>query len=203
MVRATPDPSGVRGALWSLRVSLARGPVARPTANEEVRDAVPSLPNVPARHRLPADYLVLARFRRSLRAVNNAIARGAAAAGLTFQQQAFLLALAAYGGRAVPFADIREELEMDQPSASAILAKLVDMRLVTRSRGRDGRAADVSLTPAGSRTFRESVEKIRAEVQRAEHRAELTALRSDLRAYLTFYLGRGSRTRRMAEPARH
>jgi DNA-binding MarR family transcriptional regulator len=146
---------------------------------------------------------VLARFRRSLRAVNNAIARGAAAAGLTFQQQAFLLALAAYGGRAVPFADIREELEMDQPSASAILAKLVDMRLVTRSRGRDGRAADVSLTPAGSRTFRESVEKIRAEVQRAEHRAELTALRSDLRAYLTFYLGRGSRTRRMAEPARH
>jgi len=164
-------------------------------------DAVPSLTNVPARQRLPADYLVLARFRRSLRAVNNAIARGAAAAGLTFQQQAFLLALAAYGGRAVPFADIREELEMDQPSASALLAKLVDMRLVTRSRGRDGRAADLSLTPAGSRTFRESVEKIRAEVQRAEHRAELTALRSDLRAYLTFYLGRGSRTRRKAEPA--
>jgi hypothetical protein len=58
----------------------------------------------------------------------------------------------------------------------------------------------VSLTPAGLRTFRESVEKIRAEVQRADHRAELTALRSDMSAYLTFYLGRRSRSRRRAEP---
>jgi DNA-binding MarR family transcriptional regulator len=154
------------------------------------------VPNVPARQRPSANYLVLARFRRSLRAVNNAIGRGAAAAGLTFQQQAFLLALAAYGGRAVPLADVREELEMDQPSASALLARLVDMRMVTRSEGRDRRAADVTFTPAGSRAFRESVKKIRDEVRRAEHRAELWALQEDLRAYLTFYLGKGSGTRR-------
>jgi DNA-binding MarR family transcriptional regulator len=151
---------------------------------------------VPPRQRPPDDYLVLARVRRSLRAVNNAIARGAAAAGLTLQQQAFLLALAAYGGRAVPFVDVREELELDQPSASGLLARLMALRLVTRSRGRDRRAANVSLTPAGWRAFRESVEQIRGEVQRAEHRAELSALREDIGAYMSFYLGVGKRKRR-------
>jgi hypothetical protein len=62
------------------------------------------------------DYLLLARVRRSLRALNGAIARGAAAEGITLQEQAFLLGLAAYGGAEIPLADLREELEMDQAS---------------------------------------------------------------------------------------
>jgi len=143
---------------------------------------------VPPRRRRPPDYRLLARVRRSLRALNSAISRGAEWAGLTIQQQAFLLAVVAYGGRAVPLADIREELEMDQATASALLRRLVQERLVTRVRARDRRAADISLTPTGARIFRQSLEGIQHELQRAEHRGELNALRADLETYLRTYL---------------
>lgn len=135
------------------------------------------------------DYLALARVRRSLRGLNNVLNRGAEAAGLTLQQQAFLLALAAYERREVLLADIREELEMDQATASELLAKLLARRLVVRDSAKDRRAATISFTPRGWTVFRTSVESIRREMQLAQHRAELIALGSDLDAYMRFYLG--------------
>jgi DNA-binding MarR family transcriptional regulator len=141
------------------------------------------------------DYLLLARVRRSLRALNGAIARGAAAEGITLQEQAFLLGLAAYGGAEIPLADLREELKMDQASASLLLRRLVRKRMVVRVAARDRRAAEVSLTAKGWATFRRSVGTIRREIRRAEHRGELNALGSELGTYLGFYL-RSDRTRR-------
>ncbi|MGH2491178.1 MAG: MarR family transcriptional regulator, partial [Candidatus Limnocylindria bacterium] len=137
------------------------------------------------------DYLLLARVRRALRALNDAIARGAVAEGITLQEQAFLLGLAAYGGAEIPLADVREELEMDQASASVLLRRLVRKRMVARARAKDRRAAQVSLTPKGWATFRRSVGAIRGEIRRADHRGELAALRSELATYLSFYLRRG------------
>jgi DNA-binding MarR family transcriptional regulator len=141
------------------------------------------------------DYLLLARVRRSLRALNGAIARGAAAVGITLQEQAFLLGLAAYGGAEIPLADLREELEMDQASASILLRRLVRKRMVVRIAAKDRRAAQVSLTVKGWATFRRSLGAIRGEIRHAEHRGELSALDSELGTYLGFYL-RGDRTRR-------
>jgi DNA-binding MarR family transcriptional regulator len=143
---------------------------------------------VPKKRQGP-DFLALARVRRSLRGLNNVLTRGAEAAGLTLQQQAFLLALAAYERRDVLLADVREELEMDQATASELLAKLVARRLVVRDPAKDRRAATVSFTPRGWTVFRTSVESIRREMQLAQHRAELVALGSDLNAYMRFYLG--------------
>jgi DNA-binding MarR family transcriptional regulator len=140
------------------------------------------------------DYLLLARVRRSLRALNGAIARGAAAEGLTLQEQAFLLGLAAYGGAEIPLADLREELEMDQASASVLLRRLVRKRMVVRVAANDRRAAEVSLTAKGWDTFRRSVAAVRGEIRRAEHRGELNALGTELGTYLAFYL-RGDRSR--------
>lgn len=141
------------------------------------------------------DYLLLARVRRSLRALNSAIARGAAAEGLTLQEQAFLLGLAAYGGAEIPLADLREELEMDQASASVLLRRLVRKKMVVRVVASDRRAAKVSLTAKGWATFRRSVGTIRGEIRRSEHRGELSALGSELGTYMGFYL-RGDRIRR-------
>jgi DNA-binding MarR family transcriptional regulator len=138
-----------------------------------------------------SEFLLLARVRRSLRSLNNAITRGAAQAGLTLQQQAFLLAITAYGERDVPFADVREELEMDRATASILLQKLIGMRLVSRSKAIDRRASRISLTTGGRRDFQASVELIRREIQAADHRDELGALRDDLERYLGFYLPRG------------
>jgi DNA-binding MarR family transcriptional regulator len=149
----------------------------------------------------PADFLALARVRRSLRALNNVLTRGAEAAGLTLQQQAFLLALAAYERHDVLLSDIREELEMDQATASEILAKLVASRLVARDSARDRRAANISFTAKGWDVFLASTESIRREMQRAQHRAELIALGDELDAYLRFYLGdRTAPSRRPARP---
>lgn len=128
-----------------------------------------------------------------MRALNSAIGRGAEWSGLTLQQQAFLLAVVAYGGRAVPLADIREELEMDQATASALLRRLAQERLVMRVKAKDRRAADITLTARGLRAFRRSLEGIRRELQHAEHRGELAALREDLEGYLRTYLGRDAR----------
>ena len=129
-------------------------------------------------------------MRRSLRSLNNAIVRGAAGAGLTIQQQAFLLAVEAYGEREVPFADVREELEMDRATASILLQKLVAMRLVSRSKADDRRASRISMTDKGRAAFRRSVALIKREIEAAEHRDELRALRGDLERYLGYYLPR-------------
>lgn len=139
-----------------------------------------------------SDYLLLARVRRSLRTLSSAIARGAAVEGLTLQEQAFLLGLAAYGGSEIPLAEVREDLDMDQASASVLLRRLVQKRMVVRVRADDRRAAEISLTAEGWATFRRSVSAIRREIRRAERRGELTALGSELGAYLGFYL-RGGR----------
>ena len=139
------------------------------------------------------DYLLLARVRRSLRALDGAITRGAAAEGLTLQEQAFLLGLAAYGGAKIPLADVREELEMDQASASVLLGRLVRKKMVVRVSATDRRAAEVSLTAKGWAAFRASVGAIGGEIRRAEHRGELAALGTELETYLAFYLRRRRR----------
>src|SRR5436305_2872792 len=131
---------------------------------------------------------LLARSRRSLRSLNNAIVRGAEAAGLTLQQQAFLLAIQAYGGREVLFADVREELEMDRATASILLGTLTRAGLVSRTQAADRRALYVSLSARGRVRFRDSVARIGNEIRAADHRDELGALGADLERYLAYYL---------------
>lgn len=132
-------------------------------------------------------YALLARVRRALRALNSAIERGSEAAGLTVQQQAFLLSLAARGGRRIPLATIRAELDMDQATASELLARLVSVELVKRVGAADRRALEISLTRKGRQRFLRSVEGIRHEVQAADRAGDLRALRVSLSAYLDHY----------------
>lgn len=134
------------------------------------------------------EFQLLARVRRSLRSLNNAIGRGAVGAGLTLQQQGFLLALKAYGGHDVQFADVREELEMDRATASILLRRLIAMKLVSRTTASDRRAVRISLTARGQSAFADSVKLIGGEIRAADHRQELGALRQDLDRYLRFYL---------------
>jgi DNA-binding MarR family transcriptional regulator len=147
------------------------------------------------------DSLLLARVRRGLRALDSAISRGAAEAGLTMQQQAFLLAIAAYGA-SVPLADVREELEMDRATASALLRRLIDRHLVRRSTAEDRRAFRLALTAEGRAVYDRSVDAIRRELRGAEHRNELAALRLDLDAYFAYYLGRAVTVRAGAKASR-
>lgn len=134
-----------------------------------------------------SDFVLLARMRVSIRALNRAIEEGSAAAELTVQQQAFLLALSARGGRAVPLADIRTELGMDQATASDLLARLVRRRLVLRVVGTDRRSADLTLTRDGRRTLDRSVREIRGALRRADHSGELDSLATNMDAYLRYY----------------
>ena len=132
-------------------------------------------------------YALLARVRRALRILNAAIERGSDLAGLTVQQQAFLLALAARGGRRVPLALVRVELDMDQATASGLLARLVSLELVERLGAADRRALELSLTRKGRQRFLRSVERIRHEIQAADEAGDLRALRVSLAAYLDHY----------------
>ncbi|HUP35067.1 MAG TPA: MarR family transcriptional regulator [Candidatus Limnocylindria bacterium] len=132
-------------------------------------------------------YALLARVRRALRILDAAIERGSDLAGLTVQQQAFLLALAARGGRRVPLALVRAELDMDQATASELLARLVSLELVERIGAADRRALEISLTRKGRQRFLRSVEKIRHEIQAADKAGDLRALRVSLAAYLDHY----------------
>jgi DNA-binding MarR family transcriptional regulator len=138
----------------------------------------------------PAPLTLLAAVRRSLRVLNSAIEDGAKRADLTLQQQAFLLALAARGGRKVALAEIRGELEMDQATASELLARLIRLGLVTRATADDRRAVDISLTPKGRQRFARSLERIREGVQNADRAGDLRALRESLAAYLDHYVRR-------------
>lgn len=143
-----------------------------------------------------SDFVLLARMRVSIRALNRAIEEGSAAADLTVQQQAFLLALSAHGGRGVPLADIRTELAMDQATASDLLARLVRRGLVLRAAGADRRSADLTVTPDGRRILDRSVRDIRRVLGRADRAGELDALATNMDAYLRYYGIRRRRTRR-------
>lgn len=137
-----------------------------------------------------APLALLAAVRRSLRVLNRAIEYGADRAGLTLQQQAFLLAAAARGGRKVPLSQVRAELDMDQATASELLARLIRLGLVTRSTAADRRAVDVSLSPKGRQRFARSLDRIRDALQVAERAGDLRALRESLAAYLDHYTRR-------------
>ena len=137
-----------------------------------------------------APLALLAAVRRSLRVLNGAIEDGAGRAGLTLQQQAFLLATAARGGRKVPLSEVRTELDMDQATASELLARLIRLGLVTRSEAADRRAVDVSLSAKGRQRFARSLDRISDSLQVAERAGDLRALRESLAAYLDHYTRR-------------
>lgn len=169
-------------------VPTTRGPPQRaPCPSQHV--AMPALRCDPLQ--LPAiatsDHALLAGFRHSLRVLDQAIETGAKDAGLTLQQQAFLLSLMARGARRVALADLRADLTMDQATTSDLLARLLRRRLVSRRNGRDRRAVMVSMTPAGRVRFERSVRAISREIRRAKARGDLDALQRNLRAYLAFY----------------
>jgi DNA-binding MarR family transcriptional regulator len=148
------------------------------------------------------DVLLLAQVRRSLRSLNGAIVRGAALAGLTVQQQAFLLATAAHGKSRVPLADVRAELGMDPATASILLAKLVKDGLVVRAAAQDRRSSELSLTRRGEASFRRSLEGIRREIRALDARAELDSLDGGLTSYLQLYLRPGvARTAGVVTPS--
>lgn len=133
------------------------------------------------------DHALLVRVRRSIRALNVALERGSKAAGLTVQQQAFLLSADARGGRRVPLSELRADLGMDRATMSELLSRVVRNRLVRTSEGRDRRSIEVTLTPAGLTRFRRSVRTIRRAIRAADASGELRALRRNLRDYLSFY----------------
>lgn len=134
-----------------------------------------------------SDFALLARMRISIRALNRAIEDGSASAELTVQQQAFLLALSARGGKKVPLAAIREELAMDQATASDLLARLVRRGYVVRVPGADRRSADLSMTAKGRSIFARSVHGIRAAMRTADTAGELDTLANNMDAYLRYY----------------
>jgi DNA-binding MarR family transcriptional regulator len=134
-----------------------------------------------------ADLTLLARMRVSIRAVNRAIEQGSASAELTVQQQAFLLALSARGGKKVPLAEIREELGMDQATASDLLARLVRRVYVVRAPGADRRSADLSITTKGRGALARSVKEIRRAMRAADRAGELDTLATNMDAYLRYY----------------
>ncbi|HEU5287611.1 MAG TPA: MarR family transcriptional regulator, partial [Candidatus Limnocylindria bacterium] len=111
---------------------------------------------------MPSPIALLARVRHSFRLLNRAIAEGSRRAGLTVQQQGFLLAVAARGGRNVPLSHVRAELLMDQATASELLRRLAERGLVRRAPGEDRRALRVTLTADGRATFKVSVAEIGA-----------------------------------------
>lgn len=135
----------------------------------------------------PTDHALLARVRHSLRVLNRVIETGAKAAGLTVQQQAFLLSLAARGGAHVPLADLRGDLGMDQATTSELLRRLGHRGLVTRRTGSDRRAIDVSITRSGRSALTRSVRAIGREMKLARAHGDLDALQRNLRAYLAFH----------------
>jgi DNA-binding MarR family transcriptional regulator len=122
--------------------------------------------------------------------LNGVIEAGAKQSGLTVQQQAFLLAVAARGGRKVPLSVVRAELTMDQATASELLARLIRSGLVTRATAEDRRAVDVTLSPRGRQRFTRSLERIRDSLQVADRAGDLRALRESLAAYLDHYTRR-------------
>lgn len=147
-------------------------------------------------------FALLGSVRRSLRALNAAIETACRESGLTMQQQAFLLALAADPSGRVPLANIRVELLMDQATASELLGRLTRLRLVRRAAAADRRALEVMLTPTGRARLTESIEHARREIKRADSRGELAALRDSLAAYLDYYVDESSGRRRSKRAAR-
>ena len=153
---------------------------------------------------MPGAIAVLARVRHSFRLLNRAIAEGSRGAGLTVQQQGFLLAVAARGGRNVPLSSVRAELLMDQATASELLRRLSQRGLVRRSPGEDRREIRVALTAEGRAVFKTSIAEIGAALRRADERGDLRNLRPSLREYLGFYgvgAARGARRRSGEEKA--
>ncbi len=153
---------------------------------------------------MPGPVSLLARVRHSFRLLNRAIAEGSRRAGLTVQQQGFLLAVAARGGRQVPLSEVRAELLMDQATASELLRKLAERGLVRRGPGEDRRELRVTLTPEGKATFKRSMSEIGAALRRADGRGDLRSLRPALREYLRFYgvgAARGTARRASADAA--
>jgi DNA-binding MarR family transcriptional regulator len=144
------------------------------------------------------DYALLADVRHSLRALNGVIEAGAKAAGLTVQQQGFLLSLAARGGTHVPLADLRADLGMDQATTSELLGRLGRRGLVTRGTRIDRRAVDVALTQSGRSALTRSVRAIGREMKLARTRGDLDALQRNLRAYVAFH----TESQRVAHGAR-
>jgi DNA-binding MarR family transcriptional regulator len=139
--------------------------------------------------------MLLAQVRQSIRALNRAIEAGSSKAGLTVQQQGFLLALSARGGKDVALADVREELAMDQATASDLLARLGSRGLVQRAPGEDRRSVRLTLTREGRRAFERSVHGVRAALHAADKAGELDALEHSMDSYLKYY-GIGARRRR-------
>jgi DNA-binding MarR family transcriptional regulator len=134
-----------------------------------------------------SDHLLLARVRISIRALNRAIEAGSRGAGLTVQQQGFLLAVSARGGRDVPLAEIRAEMGMDQATASDLLARLARRGLMQRTRGNDRRSIRLTITPEGRSALERSVREVRAALRAADRAGELDALANSMSAYLRYY----------------
>lgn len=146
-------------------------------------------------------FALLARVRKALRVLNAAIETACRGAGLTVQQQAFLLALAAHEEDLVPFAEIRAELGMDQPTASELLARLHAMGLIRRSRGRDRRATIVALSSKGEVRLHDSIRRTRKELMDADRSGDLDAWSDSLASYLDFYTRGAPRRNRRRAPA--
>jgi DNA-binding MarR family transcriptional regulator len=109
------------------------------------------------RHRSSrVDYARLADLRYQLRRFLGRREQAARAAGIEPQQYAVLLQLKGLAGRrAITIGTLAERLQIRHHSAVELVDRLVARRLVDRRRdGRDGRAVELTLRPAGEAVLR-------------------------------------------------
>src|SRR5688572_3415285 len=106
--------------------------------------------------RVRVDYATLADLRYQLRRFLGRREEAARAAGVEPQQYALLLQLKGLEGRrSVTIGALAERLQIRHHSAVELVDRLVARRLVDRRRnGRDGRAVEVALRPAGQAVLR-------------------------------------------------
>lgn len=116
----------------------------------------------------PADYRVLASFRRSLRRFLDFSAKAARNAGLTTQHYQALLALkAADPSKPLTIGDIADELLLRHHSAVELVNRLANRDLVRGvASPADGRRVAVQLTRRGEATIASLAEVHREELRR-------------------------------------
>jgi DNA-binding MarR family transcriptional regulator len=131
----------------------------------------------PARRLRPADYRLLAEFRRHLRVFTAFSEDAARAAGLAPQQHQALLAIKGFqGGVAPTIGELAESLSIRHHSAVGLVDRLVEARLLVRTHDSDDRRrVALVLTRQG--------EDMLAELSVA-HRDELRRMAPMLRAVL-------------------
>lgn len=129
--------------------------------------------------RIGSDELVdVARFRIALRHFEHRTAQAVKRCGLTPQRYLLLLVVATTGDAGgATVTTVSRDLEMPQTTVTDLVARAVDIGLLDRSQGVDGRVSHLSVTAEGRRRLLAAVDALRAErSQLRQTLVELTTL---------------------------